>query len=173
VTAGAFSWTFDNAGNFSKTFTTNTGNIGTQTNYFNTVFAKATSAQYADLAEKFEADAEYQPGTVLDFGGSKEVTLSTASHSSRVAGVVSTNPSYLMNSMQQGENVVELALTGRVPTMVVGPVGKGDRLVTSHIPGVAQRLDPALYQPGTIIGKSLEEYHGNVPAMITVVVGRT
>ena len=52
-----------------------TGNIGNATSYFNTVFAKATSAQYADLAEMYVADAEYQPGTVLEFGGDDEVTV--------------------------------------------------------------------------------------------------
>ena len=76
------------------------GNIGSSTTTFNTVFAKATTAQYADLAEKYIADAEYTPGTVLVFGGSGEVTISDVSHDTRVAGVVSTNPCHLMNAGQ-------------------------------------------------------------------------
>ncbi len=74
------------------------GNIGNAAVYFNTVFAKSTSAQYADLAEFYVADAVYEPGTVLSFGGSNEVTLSSISSDARVAGVVSTNPAHVMNS---------------------------------------------------------------------------
>ena len=131
-----------------------TGNIGNSTAYFNTVFAKATSAQYADLAEMYAADAEYQPGTVLEFGGANEVTQTTQSHSAAIAGIVSTNPSYLMNAGQTGNNVVAVALVGRVPCQVVGTIQKGDRLVASDIPGVATTLDSSDYQPGCIIGKA-------------------
>jgi hypothetical protein len=148
------------------------GNIGSSTTYFNTAFVKATSAQYADLAEMYVADKVYEPGTVLRFGGNFEVTETSNNHDTTVAGVVSTNPSYVMNSGQQGEFVVAVALQGRVPTKVTGPVGKGDRLVSSDIPGVAQRLDMDLYQPGTVIGKSLEEHSGNTIGVIEVVVGR-
>ena len=91
------------------------GNIGSATTYFNTVFAKATSAQYADLAEKYVADAEYAPGTVVVFGGDKEVTVSSTDADRAVAGVVSTNPSYIMNGGLEAEFVATVALTGRVP----------------------------------------------------------
>jgi hypothetical protein len=100
------------------------GNIGSSTTTFNTVFAKATTAQYADLAEKYIADAEYKPGTVLVFGGSGEVTISDVSHDTRVAGVVSTEPCHLMNAGQTGQHVVALALTGKVPCWVQGPVDR-------------------------------------------------
>jgi hypothetical protein len=63
------------SGNIITTASTGTANIGNVTNTFNTVHAKATTAQYADLAECYEADAEYAPGTVLSFGGTKEVTI--------------------------------------------------------------------------------------------------
>jgi hypothetical protein len=148
------------------------GNIGNSTAYFNTVFAKATSAQYADLAEMYAADAEYQPGTVLEFGGANEVTQTTQSHSTSVAGIVSTNPSYLMNATQTGNNSVAVALVGRVPCQVVGTIYKGDRLVASDIPGVATTLDSDQYQPGCIIGKALEEYMSNNVGTIEVAVGR-
>jgi len=91
------------------------GNIGSSGNSFNVVFARATSAQYADLAEMYAADAHYPAGTVVIFGGEQEVTVSNIPDDQRIAGVVSTNPSYLMNSMQQGDNVIPVALTGRVP----------------------------------------------------------
>jgi hypothetical protein len=148
------------------------GNIGSSTGYFNTVFAKATSAQYADLAEMYVADDNYSPGTVVEFGGTAEITQSTASHSTRVAGIVSTNPSYLMNATQTGDHVLPVALTGRVPCQVVGHIAKGDRLVASDHPGVATVLDMTQYQPACIIGKALEEYNSDTVGIIEVAVGR-
>jgi hypothetical protein len=149
-----------------------TANIGSATLSFNTIFAKATSAQYADLAEMYCADAEYAPGTVLDFGGTEEVTATTQSHSTQIAGIVSTNPSYLMNSALDCVNAVEVALVGRVPCRVVGVIAKGDRLVASSTPGVATRLDMSQYQPGCIIGKALEAYDSETVGTIEVAVGR-
>jgi len=149
------------------------GNIGSSTTYFNTVFAKATSAQYADLAEMYVADADYAPGTLVEFGGANEVTVTMHGHSTRVAGIVSTNPSYLMNASQPGEYVVAVALIGRVPCQVIGNITKGDRLVASDIPGTAQRLDPDQYEPACIVGKALENYNSDQPGTIEVAVGRT
>jgi hypothetical protein len=144
------------------------GNIGSSTTYFNTVFAKATSAQYADLAEMYVADQPYASGTVVSFGGDYEVTLSQVENDTRVAGVISTNPSYLMNSTQDGEHVVAVALTGRVPCRVVGTVRKGDLMVTAG-DGHAQANNAA--QTGTVIGKALQDHDG-ASGMIEVVVGR-
>ena len=149
-----------------------TANIGSSALSFNTIFAKATSAQYADLAEMYCADSEYTPGTVLDFGGTEEVTISTQSHSTQVAGIVSTNPSYLMNSTLTCTNALEVALVGRVPCHVIGTIAKGDRLVSSSVPGIATRLDMAQYQPGCIIGKALESYDSETVGTIEVAVGR-
>jgi len=155
------------------------GNIGNATGYFNTIFAKATSAQYADLAEMYASGAPYEPGTVVIFGGNYEVEISTTSHANTVAGVISTNPSYIMNSGQAGPHVVAVALQGRVPTRVVGTVKKGDRMVTSDHPGVATVLDPAKYEPGCIIGKALQSHQPlydengvEITGVIEVVVGR-
>jgi hypothetical protein len=144
------------------------GNIGSSSVYFNTIFAKATSAQYADLAEKYEADAEYAPGTVLEFGGDKEVTLSTEAGSTRVAGVVSTNPSYIMNAGLSAEHVAMVALQGRVPCRVVGPVAKGDMMVAAG--NGAARVDNSA-RAGSIIGKALENFSG-AEGTIEVVIGR-
>ena len=149
-----------------------TGNIGSSTLYFNTAFIKATSAQYADLAEMYSADDNYYPGTVVEFGGSKEVTVTTQAHSTRVAGIVSTNPSYLMNSSLDCDHAIEIALTGRVPCQVVGTIRKGDRLVSSNLPGVAMTLDMKYYEPGCIIGKALEDYDSIATGVIEVAVGR-
>jgi hypothetical protein len=148
------------------------GNIGTSTVYFNTAFVKATSAQYADLAEMYQGDESYMPGTVVEFGGTQEITITTTESSPRIAGIVSTNPSYLMNSGLTALNSVPVALTGRVPCQVLGPVCKGDRLVSSMIPGVAQAFDASTYQPGCIIGKSLEDWTNATVKSIEVAVGR-
>jgi hypothetical protein len=149
--------------------TSGVGNIGATGATFNTVFAKATTAQYADLAEVYTSDQQYPSGTVLVFGGEAEVTQSHSSHDTRIAGVVSTNPAYLMNHDATG---VPVALQGRVPCRVQGPVSKGDRVVASHIAGVAQVLDPAQYQPGCIIGKALQAIDSTDISTIEVVVGR-
>ena len=143
-------------------------NIGSLANQFNYVFARATSAQYADLAEMYAGDAAYEPGTVVDFGGDQEVTLSSEDMSSAVAGVVSTNPSYLMNSGLVADNTVAVALTGRVPTRVTGPVAKGDLMVSAGDGTARSEEFPAV---GTVIGKALANFDGDV-GVIEVVVGR-
>jgi hypothetical protein len=128
----------------------------------------ATSANYADLAEKYLPDAEYAPGTVLIFGGDKEVTSSILANDRKVAGVISTNPGHMMNSGLEGG--VYIALTGRVPCRVIGTIKKGDLMVTSDIPGVAMaNNDPKM---GTVIGKALEDYDSQEVGLIEVVVGR-
>jgi hypothetical protein len=130
----------------------------------------ATSARYADLAENYQADAQYEPGTVLVFGGVNEVTVTDVKGDTRVAGVVSTNPAHLMNSELSGENVVALGLTGRVPCKVVGKVKKGDILVTSAKPGYATVNNTPV--TGTIVGKAVEDKDDFNEGVIEVVVGR-
>ena len=147
---------------------TGVGNIGSSTVPFNTIFAKATTAQYADLAEKYTADAEYAPGTVLVFGGTAEVTVNAVDADRRVAGVVSTNPSYTMNSGLESEHVATVALTGRVPTLVVGTVRKGDMMVAAGLGRARAEADP---QVGSVIGKALEDFDG-AEGTIEVVIGR-
>ena len=149
-----------------------TANIGSTSFRYNTIFGLSTSAQYADLAEKYTADADYAPGTVLEFGGDQEVTATTTSHSPRVAGIVSTLPSYIMNDGLVSDHTAMVSLTGRVPCLVQGPIAKGDRLVASAVVGHAQRLDPVQYEPGCIIGKALEDYPGTAIGTIEVAVGR-
>ena len=131
--------------------------------------ATATSAQYADLAENYLSDALYNPGTVVVFGGDNEITVTSTSHDTRVAGVISTNPAYLMNNAATG---LPVALTGRVPCQVLGPVSKGTLLVTCNFPGVAQAIDESQYRPGCVIGKSLEAIDDNSVKTIEIAVGR-
>ena len=150
-------------------FTTNTATLGSSTLWFTKTWSQSVNALYADLAENYASDKKYVPGTVLVFGGSKEVTISTVSHDPAIAGVVSTDPAYLMNADSEG---VAVALQGRVPTRVKGPVSKGDRIVASDLPGVACKMDKTLYEPGCIIGKALEDILDDRVHTIEVVVGR-
>jgi hypothetical protein len=151
-----------------KTGSNAVGNIGQADNFFNRVFAQATSALYADLAEKYVADAEYAPGTVVVFGGEKEVTVTSTDADRAVAGVVSTNPSYIMNSGLEAEHVATVALTGRVPCRVTGTVRKGDLMVSAGFGMARAEADPRV---GTVIGKALENHEG-AEGVIEVVVGR-
>jgi hypothetical protein len=130
----------------------------------------ATEAYYADLAENYLADAEYAPGTVIEFGGDAEVTQSTAHGTHRVAGVVSTNPAHLMNSHCEGDNVVAVALQGRVPCNVIGKVAKGDMLVASNIPGYAVVNNTPTV--GSVIGKALGTKLDGDRGTVEVVVGK-
>jgi hypothetical protein len=126
-------------------------------------------ATYADLAEWYGADAEYEPGTVLVFGGDREVTTTTVSNDSRVAGVVTTDPAYIMNVRQEGTKAC-IALQGRVPVKVIGVVRKGDMLTTSNTVGYATKaMNPTV---GTIIGKALEDKTDPGMGTIQVAIGR-
>lgn len=144
------------------------GNIGSSTTYFNTIFAKATSAQYADVAECYVGDASYPSGTVVKFGGINEITIADKDHDSTVAGVVTTNPAYTMNSGLTANHVVKVALCGRVPCQVEGPVDKGSLMVSAGNGRARAEQNPA---PGTIIGKAIESFNGEI-GTIEIVVGR-
>ena len=148
------------------------GNIGSSGDGFNTVFATtfsgvSTTAKYADLAENYLADAAYAPGTVLHFGGEFEVSQCDTDMCSRVAGVVSTAPAHLMNTGLTGDNVVAVALNGRVPCQVQGTVQKGDLMVSAGNGRARAEDNPHV---GSVIGKALENFDG-LEGVIEVVVG--
>jgi hypothetical protein len=117
--------------------TNNNLNIGSPSFVYNTIYATtfsgtATTAEYADLSEKHEADAYYEPGTVVSLGGDKEITMTTEELSEDVFGVISTQPGLMMNSNAgPNETHPHVALVGRVPVKVIGKVKKGDRLVSA------------------------------------------
>ena len=152
-----------------------TGNQGLETDAnltynpsSNLLSTTATAAQYADLAEKYTSDEEYEPGTIVMFGGDAEVTISD-DRTRKVAGVVSTHPAYLMNSHLGGTSV-EVALQGRVPCKVEGVIHKGDMIIAGANPGVGvAENSPYL---GQVIGKALEDYNNIEVGMIEVAVGR-
>ena len=142
--------------------------IGSVTNQFANVYAFSTRALYADLAEKYIADAEYNPGTVVIFGGEQEITTTDIPGDTRVAGAISTEPAYIMNS---GSTGLEVALRGKVPVKVVGTVYKGDLLVTSSEQGYACaiRQYPAS-SPNAVFAKSLETNTDQEPRTIWAVI---
>jgi hypothetical protein len=137
----------------------------------NAINVRAVKALYGDLAEGYAGEEMYAPGTVVVIGGSREIALTTRSHDTKVLGVISTNPAYMMNG-RDAENVY-VGLTGRVPCRVQGPIAKNTILVTSNIPGVAQALDINQFVPGCIIGKSLQAIESNTIETVEVVLGRS
>ena len=147
-----------------------TYNLGSTVTWWNVIYGKSVQAQYADLAENYAPDLDYTAGTVVVFGGTNEITTTTISHDPRVAGVISTNPAYLMNAVAR--NYLPVALTGRVPCFVRGPVEKGTVLTTSSVPGVAMALDQKHFVPGCVIGKSLQAIEDESVQTIEVAVGR-
>ena len=125
----------------------------------------------ADLAEYYEGDKEYEVGTVLVFGGDKEVTVTGKLADTRVAGVVSNTAAFVMYDACPGyKNLV--ALQGRVPCKVVGKIQKGDMLVTSKIFGVAVAAGEDV-KVGTVVGKALVGYDSDHIGTIEIAVGRT
>jgi hypothetical protein len=147
--------------------TGSSGTAGTITGNWTLSPGSRMQATYADLAEYYSADKQYGPGTVLEFGGEQEVTLATDS-TSRVAGVVSTDPAYIMNSKCAGQYPVALALQGRVPVKVRGTIRKGDLMISGGNGYARPTNNPII---GSIIGKSLENFNG-IEGVIEIAVGR-
>jgi hypothetical protein len=132
----------------------------------------ATAARYADLAERYASDREYPVGTVVVFGGDKEITTTNTKMDTAVAGVISANPAFRMNC-EAGEDSTHpyVALAGRVPCRVAGKIKKGNIMVTSGIPGVAVAAVGDI-KVGSMIGKALEDYDSDHIGTIEVAVGR-
>jgi len=148
------------------------GNIGSSGSYFNQIFAQATTALYADVAERFAADDVYTPGTVVELGGSAEITMVKTDGSNAVFGVISTRPAFTMNG-GAGENDTHppVAMTGRVPVRVTGVVRKGDRLISAG-DGIARSAGPEEATAFNVIGRALADKLdagvGTVEAIVTI-----
>ncbi len=156
----------------AKSGTNAVGNIGSSVNYFNRVFATATTALYADVAERFAADEVMEPGTVVELGGTKEITRATNDLSEQVFGVISTNPAFMMNGgAGEDDTHPAVAMTGRVPVKIVGRVRKGDRLVSAG-DGVARAAQPGEATAFNVIGRSLVDKltpeSGTIEAIVTI-----
>ena len=144
-----------------------TVNIGSTGAWFNNIYGVAIQAQSADLAEHYEAESAYAPGTVVVFGGTAEITTTNEMGDERVAGAISTDPAYLMNAANPG---VPVALRGRVPVKVMGPVNKGDSLVTSSIPGYAVSVGRDRAYGQAVFAKSIETNADIGAKIITAVI---
>ena len=158
-TTGVFTGTvsvnsLNNASAITNTGTSGIGNIGAFGHVFNTVFAKATTAQYADLAERYRSDAIYDYGTVVKIGGEFEITQCDEDCSYEVFGVISKNPAYLMNDVIATDFDLPIVLIGRSPIKVIGTCKKGDRLVSAGN-GLARAAKLIEININTVIGRSL------------------
>ena len=170
--------TGDNSSNATKYITfadSPTGNQGlkTDTGLFynpasNVLTTTATQAQYADLAERYTSDKKYEVGTIMCIGGHAETTICVEDHCSKAIGVVSEKPAFIMNGSLEGMSVA-VALTGRVPVRICGPVRKGDLIVSCEKTGCGRR--EAEPRPGALIGKSLVNDDSTGERLVEIVVG--
>ena len=131
----------------------------------------AVEAEFADVAEIYVSDATYEPGTLVSLGGTAEVTQTTSVADTNVFGIVSTRPAYLMNTKAKGrKNALPIAVAGRIPVKVKGEVQRGDRLIASDVPGVAQAagIDSPAW---SIVGRSLGQFNGAGIGKVEATVG--
>jgi hypothetical protein len=147
-------------------------NLGSPTVWWNNIYGTSIHAQYADLAERFESDVVYEPGTVVALGGAAEITAANEELSEEVFGVISTKAAFVMNS-QAGNDLTHppIAVQGRVPVKVIGKVKKGDRLVSAGN-GIARAGKKSEINTWNVIGRSLEDKNtldeGTVEAVVKI-----
>jgi hypothetical protein len=145
-------------------------NLGSSTAWFGGIYGTAVHAQYADLAERFESDVPLDPGTVVEMGGSAEITAVGEDLSDNVFGVISTNAAYLMNSKAGTDNThPPVAVQGRVPVKVIGKIKKGDRLVSAGN-GMARAGAKNEISTWNVIGRALEDKINDGEGIIEAVV---
>ena len=161
----------------STTITTGSSSTaGTITGDYTLTSGSTLNATYADLAEKYLGEEDYEPGTVVLFGSpTAEVMASGQQASSFVAGIVTTNPAQVYNAALEageGQHVVDVALIGRVPCKVIAPIMPGDLIVSSEMPGFGCAADPETVKPGTIIGKAIGAFNDGLDGVVEVMVGR-
>jgi len=145
-------------------------NIGSSTSWFNTFFGVSVQAKYADLAERFESDRPYSPGTVVALGGPAEITEVETELSDDVFGVISTRAAYLMNGAAgSDETHPPVAVSGRVPVRVIGKIQKGDRLVSAGN-GLARAAAKNEITPWNVIGRSLQTKNDTGQGTIEAIV---
>ena len=172
IAVGGVTGTTVTTASITKTGTNAIGNIGSSINYFNQIFATATTALYADVAERFAADETYLPGTVVELGGPAEITSARRALSDDVFGVISTRAAYLMNG-GAGTDATHppVAITGRVPVRVIGAIRRGDRLVAAG-DGLARAAAPgeatAFNTIGRALGQKTDPGNGVIEAIVTI-----
>lgn len=142
-----------------------TYSLGNNTNRWSNIWGVSSSAQYADLAEKYHSDEVYGAGTVMSLGGENEITKSVKDLDENVFGVVSTNPAYLMNDNNSDPLWLPIVLTGRANVMVTGTVSKGQWLVSAG-DGTARGAREGEARFNLVIGRSLVNKTVNTPALV-------
>jgi hypothetical protein len=151
--------------------TDNSINLGSSSKKYATIYGVATSAQYADIAERFEADTSMEAGDVIALGGAKEITKTAERADDKVFGVISDKPAFRMNDGAGDDSTHPfVAFSGRVGCKVKGPVTKGDRLVSSSIPGVAVKAQPEDDWKSTF-GRALVDKTSEEVQKITIAIG--
>jgi len=149
----------------------NTINLGAPTARYQNIYGVSTSAKYADIAERFESDEALEPGTVIALGGEKEITKTAMRADETVFGVISEHPAFRMNDGGEDASTHPfVAFSGRVPCKVKGPVAKGDRLVSSDIPGVAVKANSTDDWKATF-GRALVDKTSEEVEKITIAIG--
>ena len=144
----------------------------TMTGDYNLSAGSTLEATYADLGERFASDDIYEAGTVVKLGGLEEITKTVEEEDTDVFGIISAKPGFGLNgSAGPKETHPHVAMTGRIPCKVIGPVKKGDRLCSSEIPGVAKKADIESVSSFAIIGRALEDFDGEGEGTVLVVVG--
>ena len=147
-----YATTFEGTTLTSTTLTTGASSTaGSITGNWSLTTGSRLQATYADIAEMYSTDKEYEPGTIVMFGGEKELTIAKGTATTKVAGVITTNPAFIMNKECEGQAI---ALKGRIPVKVIGKVNKGDFIIASNEPGVGIATDK--YVGGAVIGKAIE-----------------
>lgn len=147
-----------------------TYNLGSATAWWNNIYGTSIHAQYADLAERFEADVEYSPGTVVELGGAAEITAVVEELSEDVFGVISSKAAFVMNG-RAGTDITHppVAVQGRVPVKVVGKIRKGQRLVSAGN-GLARAGTKQEITTWNVIGRSLEDKTTDGEGVVEAVV---
>jgi len=149
-----------------------TDNSVTMTGDYNLSAGSTLEATYADLGERFASDDIYEAGTVVKLGGLEEITKTVEEEDTDVFGIISAKPGFGLNGLAgPKETHPHVAMTGRIPCKVIGPVKKGDRLCSSEIPGVAKKADIESVSSFAIIGRALEDFDGEGEGTVLVVVG--
>ena len=175
ITAGGTHRVTANTGGIYPLATT-TYDVGGASNkwrgmYATKFFGEATSALYADLAERFESDMILEEGDVVMIGGEKEITKTDRESTPDVFGVISIRPAYAMNSdIGSDDTHPYVALAGKVPVKVIGKVLKGQRLVASSQTGIAIAAETK--NIFAVVGRALESSDALGIKLIQAVVGK-
>jgi len=161
---------FPNIGQGINLNQSGTADIGEETWGNFKLRGRTVEAEFADIAEIYRADTPLIPGNLVRLGGEKEITKTIKAWDDEVFGVISTAPGFLLNSrMKMQEHAYPVALKGRVPCLIKGPIKAGQRIVPSDINGVGMAADH--YDPAAIIGRAISSKDTDGVGLVEAAVG--